>query len=179
MSQPKDQTEASSRPSSASSQKPSNDDQHQFLTFERRETPEDLRAARYRLDKHRYHPSLDTYPARPQTSPARSHEQAKPVTPPEQDEGQPSFATRTDAWVADDEEAGVPLDQDSAPSIVVQLVDCDGLPPEYADALETANAAQEEYQRNLKMTTDRRLDSPAYRLPSMFVDNQTDSVVSQ
>lgn len=178
-SQPTDQNQASNRPTSASSQKASADDQHQFLNFERRETPEDLRAARYRLDKHRYNTSLDTYPPRPQTCPVRTQEQAKPVTPPDQDESEMYFGTKTDVWVAEDEERSVPLDQEPASSIVVQLVDCDGLPPEYADALETANAAQEEYQRNLRMTSDRRLDSPAYRLPSMFVDNQTDSVVSQ
>ncbi len=60
-------------------------------------------------------------------------------------------------------------------SILIQMVDCDGLPNEYVDAVETANIAQEEYQRNLKMNGERRPDNFVYRLP----ENKTDSYVSQ
>ena len=166
------------RPTSASSQKASkkNDDQHNFLTFERRETPDDLRAARHRLDKHRYHPSLDNYSARPQTCPVRTTGTTNDVhnadtTVDEEQEAFPGERRVGEAWVVE----ANPFEQESTSSIVVQMVDCDGLPPEYADALETANAAQEEYQRNAKMLTERRLDSAAYRLPAM----SPDSLVSQ
>ena len=167
-----------SRPESASSQKASkkNDDQHNFLTFERRDTPEDLRAARHRLDKHRYHPSLDSYPPRPQTCPVRTTGTTNDVqnadaTGDEEQDAFPPEKRVTEAWT---NEAN-PFEQESTSSIVVQMVDCEGLPPEYADALETANAAQEEYQRNLKTLTERRLDSAVYRLPAM----SPDSLVSQ
>lgn len=170
------------RPSSASSQKTSkkNDDQHNFLTFERRDTPDELRAIRHRLDKHRYHPSLDNYQLRPQTSPIRTTtitNNGSDVTGTNVivEEGQEDFSAEKqhlgDAWTVE----ANPFEQESTSSIVVQMVDCEGLPPEYADALETANAAQEEFQRNLKTTTERRLDSAVYRLPAM----SPDSLVSQ
>ena len=151
------------RPTSASSQKTN---EHNFLTFDRRDTPDELRAARHRLDKHRYHPSLDNHPSRPQTCPVRTttneviEEQIVPIN------------KHGDAWTV---ESSHPFEQESTSSIIVQMVDCDGLPPEYADALETANAAQEEYQRNLKMTSERRMEPTVYRLPAM----SPDSVVSQ
>lgn len=169
------------RPSSASSQKASkkNDDQHNFLTFERRDTPDELRAARQRLDKHRYHPSLDNYPSRPQTCPVRTitttTNDVSNVNPTgnttldEEREDIPVEKHIGDAWTVE----ANPFEQESTSSIVVQMVDCEGLPPEYADALETASAAQEEYQRNLKMMTERRLDSTVYRLPAMSPDSLT------
>lgn len=170
------------RPSSASSQKTSkkNDDQHNFLTFERRDTPDELRSIRHRLDKHRYHPSLDNYPLRPQTSPIRTTtitNNGSDVTATNVivEEGQDVFSGEKqhvgDAWTVE----ANPFEQESTSSIVVQMVDCEGLPPEYADALETANAAQEDFQRNLKTATERRLDSAVYRLPAM----SPDSLVSQ
>lgn len=156
-------TAADTRPSSASSQKTTkNEDQHNFLSFERRDTPDELRAARHRLDKHRYNPSLDSYPTRPKTCPVRPTTETTATAVTEEQEKQVN-----EVWT----EENNPFEQDSTPSIVVQMVDCDGLPPEYAEALETANAAQEEYLKSLNMTSERRLDSAVYRLPAMTPDS--------
>jgi hypothetical protein len=166
------------RPSSASvQQKPkTSDDEHHFLSFNTRETPEELRATRYRIDSHRYNPSLDNYPPRPQTCPVRTNVIQKPVTPQESENGQ--LPPKNDAWAVNEERKSTIPDQESS-SILIQMVDCDGLPNEYVDALETANAAQEEYQRNLKMNAERRPDNPVYRLPDMLPNNANDSYVSQ
>jgi hypothetical protein len=152
-----------------------NEDQHNFLTYHTRVTPEELRATRYRIDKHRYNPSLDNYPPRPQTCPARPSERLKPVTPEESGNEQIFIPTlKNDAWIVDEERKSTVPEQESS-SILIQMVDCDGLPNEYVDALETANIAQEEYQRNLKMNGERKPDNFVYRLP----ENKNDSYVSQ
>jgi hypothetical protein len=167
------------RPSSAAVQgqrEKQSDDQHNFLTYHTRETPEDLRATRYRIDKHRYHPSLDSYPPRPQTCPARPpNETVKNVTP-EDSRNEPflTSSSKNDAWVFDEERKSAAPDQESS-SFLIQMVDCDGLPNDYVDALETANLAQEEYQRSLKMNGERKPDNYVYRLP----ENKNDSYVSQ
>ncbi len=166
------------RPSSASTQQKqqTNDDQHDFLTYHTRDTPDELRATRYRIDKQRYHQSLDNYPPRPQTCPVRTNETVKPVTP--QESGNEQFSSQSfknDVWIVDEEKKSPMSDYESS-SILIQMVDCDGLPTEYVDALETANAAQEEYQRSLKMNGERRRpESTAYRLP----ENKNESFVSQ
>jgi hypothetical protein len=177
---PQKQThESFARPFSAAvqgQQKQSIDeDQHNFLTYQTRETPEELRATRYRMDKNRYNPSLDNYPPRPQTCPARPRESIKPVTPEEPGNEQISIPLpKNDAWIVDEERKSTIPDHESS-SILIQMVDCDGLPNEYVDALETANIAQEEYQRNLKVNGERRPDNFVYRLP----ENKIDSYVSQ
>jgi hypothetical protein len=171
------------RPSSASTQsqqkQQTNDDQHNFLTYHTRETPEDLRATRYRIDKHRYNPSLDNYPPRPQTCPVRRNENLKPVTPQEiGNEQLSSQSLRSDAWIVDEEKPPIittTVPDNESSSIVVQMVDCDGLPNEYVEALEISNVAQEEYQRSLKMNGERRPENFVYRLP----ENKNDSFVSQ
>jgi hypothetical protein len=119
---------------------------------------------------------LDNYPPRPQTCPVRTTENVKPVTP--QEFGNEQFSSQSlknDAWgvVDDDRKSTIPDNESS--SILIQMVDCDGLPNEYVDALETANIAQEEYLRSLKMNGERRPENPIYRLP----DNKNDSFVSQ
>ena len=58
------------------------------------------------------------------------------------------------------------------------MVDVDGLPNEYVEALETANTAQEEYMKNIRPYHEKRAESLVYRLPSMPSDNQNDSMVS-
>lgn len=164
------------RPSSASTQeaqKSSNiNDEHHFLSFNLRDTPDDLRAARHRVDKHRYHPSLDSYPPRPQTCPIRSTETPKPPTPEETLTVIP--VPRSEAWINEEEKKSSAHDYESS-SMLIQIVDCDGLPNEYVEALETANHAQEEYQRNGKFNVDRRGENLVYRLP----ENTTQSHVSQ
>lgn len=165
------------RPSSASiqhSRKTSNtNDEHHFLSYNIRDTPDDLRATRYRIDKHRYHPSLDSYPPRPQTCPIRPSDTPKPFTP-EETTIQPVSSTKTEAWTTEEEKKSTAPDYESS-SILIQLVDCDGLPNEYVEALDTANHAQEEYQRNLKFNAERRPENVVYRLP----ENTNQSYVSQ
>lgn len=172
--------EKSDRPSSAATQQKQqqqqpNDDQHHFLTFNTRDTPDDLRATRQRIDKHRYHPSLDSYPPRPQTCPVRPTESLKPPTPQNELEQTSNSSPKTEAWIINDDKPNYLPDNDTSSSILIQMVDCDGLPTEYVDALDTANHAQEEYLRNLKMNVERRPENVIYRLP----DNNTDSFVSQ
>lgn len=167
------------RPSSASTQRQQkqqqNNDQHHFLTFNTRDTPDDLRVIRNRIDKHRYNPSLDNYPPRPQTCPVRTNETPKPPTPQNFETEQTSNSSpKNDVWIVDEEKRSSAPDYESS-SIMIQMVDCDGLPNEYVDALETANIAQEEYQRNLKMNVERRPDNVVYHLP----ENKTDLFVSQ
>ncbi|CAF4204156.1 unnamed protein product, partial [Rotaria magnacalcarata] len=41
-------------------------EQRHLFDFNLPQTPADLRAARNRIDKHRYNPSLDSFPTRPQ-----------------------------------------------------------------------------------------------------------------
>ncbi len=164
------------RPSSASTQrqqKPqsANDDQHHFLTIRTRDTPEELRATRYRIDKNRYNPSLDNYPPRPQTCPVRTAENPKSITLQESTTEQPA---KIDAWTAEEEKRSFIPEHESS-SVLIQMVDCDGLPNEYVDALDTANIAQEEYQRSLKINGERRPENLVYRLP----ENRNDSFVSQ
>lgn len=166
------------RPTSASSQKQQTnaDDQHRFFDFERRQTPDALRAARYRLDKHRYNPSLDQLPIRPKTAPVvepsnnENAENQQIIS--EQTTEIEANPIKTDAWANEN-------DEQSQTSFTVQVVDCDGLPPEYAEALKTAAVAQEEYQRTIKSATGRNSDrsSPVVRPPP--IENQIDSVVSQ
>ncbi|CAF2704610.1 unnamed protein product [Rotaria sp. Silwood2] len=172
------------RPLSASTQiqhkKQTNDDQHHFITYHPPETPDDLRAIRYRLDKHRYNSSIDNYPPRPKTCPVRVHDTPKPITPKESDNEQIQVQVQTpknDIWIVEEDKPSNALDVES-PSILIQMVDCDGLPNEYVEALETANVAQEEYLRSLKMDVERRPENPVYRLPSMLPENKSDSIVT-
>ncbi|CAF1227139.1 unnamed protein product [Rotaria sordida] len=168
--------QSNNRPLSASTQiqhkQQTNDDQHHFLTFNTRDTPDDLRATRYRIDKHRYNPSLDSYPPRPKTCPVRVHDTPKPITPKES-ENEQIQPMKNDVWIVEEEKPSNTLDVES-PSILIQMVDCDGLPNEYVEALETANAAQETYLRNLKMNAERRPDNSVYRLS----ENKNDSLVT-
>ena len=171
------------RPLSASTQmqqkQQTNNDQRHFLTFPTRETPDDLRAIRYRLDKHRYNPSLDNYPPRPKTCPVRTTDTSNPITPQEfQNEPSLPPPPKNDVWIVEEDQTPVVPDYESS-SILIQMVDCDGLPNEYADALETANAAQEEYQRKLKMNVDRKPHNLVSRLSTTLPDNKSESLVSQ
>ncbi len=108
----------SDRPSSALIQhqekQQTNNDQHNFLTIQTRETPDDLRATRYRLDKHRYNPSLDNYPPRPQTCPVRTRENPKSVTPQDSGNEQLSIQSpKNDVWIVDEEKKSPVPDNES------------------------------------------------------------------
>ncbi|CAF1127005.1 unnamed protein product [Rotaria sp. Silwood1] len=168
------------RPTSASTQiqhkQQTNDDQHHFLTFRLSETPDDLRARRYRIDKHRYNPSIDNYPPRPKTCPVRVHDTPKPITPKEF-ENEQIQQPKNDVWIVEEDKTSNAPNVESS-SILIQMVDCDGLPNEYVEALETANAAQEEYLRNLKMNVERRPENPVYRLSAMSPENKNDALVT-
>jgi hypothetical protein len=161
------------RPATASAQhqKQANDDQHHFLTFEKRETPDDLRAARSRIDKYRYNPSLDNYPRRPQTCPDRTDD----IPKESENESLLSQPSKPDVWIVDEEKKTTLPNTES----FVQVVNCDNLPSEYATALEISNAAQNEYEKNLRMNAGRRPDNIVYRLPAMLPDNRNVSLVSQ
>lgn len=172
------ETQPTVRPMSASQAKPS-DDQHHFLTFEKRETPDDLRAARHRLDKYRYHPSLDNYPPRPQTCPERRRDSPKPPTPPVPSNQQcPVTPPKSDVWVVENSRPTSASIQRPSTSYV-QVVNCDNLPNEYATALEISNAAQNEYEKNVKRNGGRTLDNFVYRLPARLPDSKSVSFVSQ
>jgi hypothetical protein len=137
------------RPESARHQQQSAADERHFFDFNLPDTPVELRAARHRLEKNRYNPSLDNYPTRPKTCPVRKNDTAKPLTPPipsEYDDDQLPYIQTTvpsnkdDAWDNDEE---IKITDNETPSIMVQMVDVDGLPNEYVEALEIAAAAQE------------------------------------
>ncbi|CAF2383885.1 unnamed protein product [Rotaria sp. Silwood2] len=157
-------------------------DQRHFLDFNLPETPNELRAARHRLEKHRYNPSIDNYPSRPHTCPAQTSDISKTLTPPitveSKDEQLPPIQTtqiKDDAWTNDEENK---TEENEASSIMIQPVDVDGLPNEYVEALETANIAQEEYLKNLKTNGEKKPDNCVYRLPSMSSDNKNGSFIA-
>ena len=184
-SQPTKPVERSDSSSSHRQQQQPTEQRHLF-DFNLPETPAELRAARHRLEKYRYNPSLDNYPPRPKTCPAQTNEIPKPITPPitseSEDEQLPSIPTTTitvekdDVWVSSDEENRTT--ENESPSIMVQMIDVDGLPNEYVEALEIANAAQEEYLKNLKMNGDKKSENLVYRLPAMQTDVKSESFVS-
>ncbi len=158
-------------------------DQRHFLDFNLPETPNELRAARQRLERNRYNPSVDNYPPRPKTCPELTKDDSKPLTPPiapesevEQSQVIQTTSTKEDIWTNDEE---TKVTENETSSITIQPVDGDGLPPEYIAALETASLAQEEYLKNLKTNNEKSLDNFVYRLPSMSSDNKSDSFVSK
>jgi hypothetical protein len=166
------------RPDSSSHRRQQSAEQRSFLDFNLSETPEELRAARHRLEKHRYNSSIDNYPSRPKTSPVSINDLSKAVTPPVPSESEDEQITsaKDDAWIPDEENQ---TPEYESPSIMVQMIDVDGLPNEYIEALEIANTAQEEYLRNLKIHNEKRPDNPVHRLPPMPSDNKTESFVSK
>ncbi|CAF0951670.1 unnamed protein product [Rotaria sordida] len=157
-------------------------EQQHFLDFNLPETPNELRAARHRLEKHRYNSSIDNYPPRPQTCPAHTNVIVKPLTPPitveSKDEQLPPIQTtqiKDDAWINDEENK---LEGNETSSIMIQPIDVDGLPNEYVEALETAYIAQEEYLKSLKINSEKTPDNFVYRLPSVSFDNKNESFIA-
>ncbi len=133
---------------------------------------------------------MDNYPPRPKTCPVHTSENSKPLTPqnaPESEDQQlPPIQTTTtitttsskeDVWINNDDESKISDNETS--QILVQTVDCDDLPNEYAEALEIANIAQEEYLKNFKNNNEKKIENFVYRLPSVSSDNQSDSFVSK
>lgn len=145
-------------------------DQRHFLDFNLPRTPDDLRAARQRIAKYRYNPSLDNHSLRPQTAPMQNNENDQ-ASPPSSNETDPP---KEDAWT--NEEETKTNDQEGS-TILVQLIDCDGMPNEYVQALDTANAAQEDYLKTLKFNNERRANSTTFRSPSAPNETKTESLV--
>lgn len=104
---------------------PNDADQRHFLDFNLPQTPDDLRAARYRIAKYRYNPALDSYPPRPQTCPVNIDENEQVVPQPPATIEAESTEVKDDAWTNEDENK--PVDQEAS-TVVVQLVDCEGMP---------------------------------------------------
>ncbi len=158
-------------------------DQRSFLDFNLPETPDELRAARHRLEKNRYNPSVDNYPPRPRTCPVRTNDISKPLTPPkapesEEEQSPPiqTTSTKDDVWTNDEENKTTESETSSS---MIQMVDVDGLPNEYVEAVDTARIAQEEYYKNLKANNENTTsDNLVYRLPSIASDMKSDSFVS-
>ena len=146
------------------------DDQRHILDFNLPDTPDELRAARHRIEKNRYHPSLDNYPARSQTCPVPTAELFEPLPPLVAAPSEP-IAAYDDPSI--DHERSYVFESES-PRCVVQTLDIEGLPVEYIEAVETANAAQEEYEKELQKHTNRL----TFRLPALSVDQRNYSSVS-
>lgn len=169
------------RPESSAShrqQQPPSEDQRHLFDFNLPQTPNELRAARHRLEKHRYNPALDNYPPRPQTCPIRTNETPKPVTPPnvpESDDEQLPPTTKDDVSINEDENKII---ENETLSSTMQTFDMDGLPNEYVEDVETANIAQEEYWKYIKTNPEKKSDSFVYRLPSLPPDDSNQSMVN-
>ena len=156
-------------------------DQRHFLDFNLPETPNELRAARHRIEKHRYNSSLDDYPPRPQTCPGRTNDVPKPIisqsaSKPENEQlpTNPVVPIKNDAWINDEENKTT---KDETSSVMAQTIDIDHLPHEYVEAVETANTVQEEYLKDMN-NDDKQSETCVYRLPSMSADFKNDSFVS-
>lgn len=66
-----------------------------------------------------------------------------------------------------------------SPPVLVQILDMDGLPTEYAEAVQAANAAQDEYMKELKQHGEKKLEHFVYRLPARSTEHKTDAFVSR
>ena len=162
---------------SPSPQKSKSPDQRHFLDFNLPDTPDELRAARHRIEKHRYNPSLDNYPQRPQTCPVRIPELVKPVTPTVVPQTDVETTCSTNELLSIENEEN-PTSDEETPTVMIQLLNTDGVPSEYVEALETANAVQEEYIKVLKQNAEKKSEQFVYRLPAMTTDTKNHLPVS-
>lgn len=175
-----DRTETISVPQPT--QKPKTPDERHFLDFNLPATPDDLRAARQRIDKHRYNPSLDGFSQRPQTCPDRISEvvtksktSAVIVEQPQIEEK--SSANEQEPTTSDENAENLTSEDENA-TIIIQPLNTEGVPSEYVEALETANVVQEEYMKLLKQNAEKKSEQFVYRLPAMPVETKTPSSVS-
>ncbi|CAF1468298.1 unnamed protein product, partial [Didymodactylos carnosus] len=166
---------ASERPLSASNhmqvneanqqQRPSSASQpveRHFLTYIPSETPLELRTARYRLRKERYNPSLDNFPTpevkeaftrelRPHTAPVSLQRQRQEELEKKKIDDENNNNNNSQVWTNESSSNSSILQQQengdqNNDTVYVQIVNCDGLPNEYVDALETASIAVEQYE---------------------------------
>lgn len=158
------------------------DHRHMF-DFNLPQTPDELRASRHRLEKHRYNPALDNYPTRPKTCPVRSDDSPKPPQAAQSpDEQAPPPPPPTE--ISPVENPDLPTTEENKPNehetstSSIQMVDIEGAPTEYVDAVQTANIAQEEYLKAIRSKQEKRNDYFGYRLTSMPTDSQSESAVS-
>ncbi|CAF3083261.1 unnamed protein product [Rotaria socialis] len=168
-------------------------EQRHLFDFNLPQTPADLRAARNRIDKHRYNPSLDNFPIRPQTCPIQSHDTPKPITPlvvvETKDEQLPPIETepvKDDAWTNNNNNNDnnnnnneePKTDEHEMSTIMLQPVDVDSYPNDYVEAVEAANRAQEQYFRNFNTNDEKKPENCVYRLPAMPTDYKNDSFIA-
>ncbi|CAF1325926.1 unnamed protein product [Adineta ricciae] len=180
---------AEQQPSSSNDQSGSNvphrrkkqvNDRGHFLEFNIPPTPPELRAARHRLEKHRYHQSLDNYPPHLEVNPDNEQEEyVKPSDAPQYDEEQASQnqppSTNEESGDAGDENRAADYEQST---LIEQTNNNEDLPEEYIEALDISDAAQEEYYKNCKPYCEKRSDQSYYRIPPISSDRQHDSTVA-
>lgn len=176
------------RSESAITQRPHqqpNADQRHLFDYNLPQTPLDLRAARHRIDKHRYNASIDSYPPRPQTCPVQAQEITKPITSPvlteSKEEPLPPIDTtqpKADAWVNEEEKKP---DEYELSTIMIQPIDVDSPSIEQiaTSQIPIPNLAQEEVITPLKPNDEKKSETNGYRLPSASNEYKTDSFVSK
>ena len=156
-------------------------DQRHMFDFNLPQTPDELRASRQRLEKHRYNPALDNYPPRPKTCPVRSDDSPKLSTPPHASPSQEEQSPPTETSPVENNDLPTEenkFNEHETSTSPIQTIDTDDVPTEYADAVQTANIAQEEYLKAIRANQEKRVDQSVYRLPSMPTENQSESAVS-
>ncbi|CAF1337479.1 unnamed protein product [Adineta steineri] len=145
-----------------------NRDPRHLLDCDIPDTPQELRAARHRIEKHRYHQSLDNFPPQQQTYRENIDDYSKPsvVSEYEDEQLQHNQTTLTnDGTEVNDEENEAPVNESS--SGVLQTADGDEFPGDYVDPSEASEEAYDEYVRNLKANDEKRSENNTlYRLPS-------------
>lgn len=164
------------------SQKQKSAEQRHFLDFNLPQTPDDLRAARHRIEKHRYNPSLDNYPPRASTTfTSWNEETSKPVTVNQTETESLPVATTT--TVTDNQQTTNEQDQNdeqqNQTENPVVPIDADHLPKTYVEALETANVAEERYLKESKERSEKPTEVIVYRLPSRTQEQRSSSSVNR
>jgi hypothetical protein len=156
-------------------------DERHFLDFHLPETPNDLRAARYRIDSHRYHSSLDNYPPQPQTSPREMHEvfKALQTNVDTNTDSKPTIASTSLNHASFKDNENTKTSDNECTSTTVHPLDIVGLPSEYTQVLTTGHATQEEYLNDGHNRSDEQDGNTyVYRLPVLSNDEKTSSIVS-
>ncbi|UJR36726.1 hypothetical protein I4U23_029442 [Adineta vaga] len=156
------------------------DDGGHFLQFNLPPTPPELRAARHRLEKYRYHQSLDNYPPRSENNQDNDQDDYSRQANASQYEDEQSPPNQTDSTK---EESGDPEDENriadyEQSTMMGQPNDGENYPEEYIEALEISDAANEEYYKNCKPDCDKRSERSYYRIPPVSSDLQHGSVLA-
>lgn len=158
---------------STRSQKQRSAEQRHFLDFNLPETPDELRAARHRVDKYRYNPSLDNYPTRAPSTIISVNEEnttaltttTEPVGTVNQNEIEPVTTAASNQETSTNEDQQKENEENPSSTVVIPI-NTDHLPKSYVQALETANVAEEKYLRGSKENSTQPSEVIVYRLPS-------------